>query len=312
MAIPKYDELFTPVLLCLKDGNEHKFKEIVAYCSDYSNLTDDEKATTTSSGQVLIANRVGWARAYLKKAGLIENTSRGVLRITNAGKEAIETPNTVIDIAYLMKFDSFKEFLCPDSTRQKDKQTGAEIQQSSELSSISPQEQIDNAMSAIRNALADELMDEVMKIDPYEFERLIIKLLVAMGYGSMLNNRNSVTKKSGDEGIDGVLTADKFGFDSIYIQAKQWKKDSVVGRPEIQKFGGAMMGQGASKGLFITTAKFSNEAREFARKNLQCKIVLVDGDALSKLMIEYDVGVSTVELYKIKKVDTDFFTDLSI
>ncbi len=152
-------------------------------------------------------------------------------------------------------------------------------------------------------------MDEILKISPYAFEKLIIRLLVAMGYGSMLNNQNAVTKQSGDEGIDGVLTADKFGFDSIYIQAKQWKIGSVVGRPDVQKFGGAMMGQGASKGLFITTARFTNEALDYAKKNLASKIVLVDGAALAKLMIEYDIGVTTVETYRVKQVDTDFFAD---
>ena len=164
-------------------------------------------------------------------------------------------------------------------------------------------------MLNLNSALADELMDEIMKIDPFAFEKLVVRLLIAMGYGSAFDNQNAVTKKSHDGGIDGILTADKFGFDSIYIQAKQWKADNVVSSPEIQKFVGAMMGHGASKGLFITTSRFSNEAKDFAQKNLQSKIVLVDGERLGKLMIEYDVGVSTVETYRIKKVDTDFFAD---
>lgn len=168
---------------------------------------------------------------------------------------------------------------------------------------------MESALSELNSDLADELTAEIMKISPYEFERLVAKLLIAMGYGTMEGNPDAVTKKSGDEGIDGVVSADKFGFDSIYIQAKQWQPDSVVGRPEVQKFLGALAGQGASKGIFITTAKYSREAAEFAAKQLHSKIVLVDGKQLAKLMIEYDLGVSSVATYKIKRIDSDFFDE---
>lgn len=308
IAIPKYDEMFKAFLNCLADGEEHPFKEIVAYCSDSFNLTEEERKLTTSSGQAIISNRVGWTRTYLKKAGLIVNTSRGILKITEEGKRVLS--EKIIDLDFLMKYESFREFVSRENNADKKKQQEEESIQGA-ISSFSPQEQIDNAISEMNHALADELMDEVIKISPYAFEKLIIDLLIAMGYGSPLNKQNAVTQKSGDEGIDGVLKADKFGFDSIYIQAKQWKTDSVVGRPEVQKFGGAMMGQGANKGLFITTAKFTNEAIDYAKKNLSSKIVLVDGETLAKLMIEYDIGVSTVKTYLVKKVDTDFFTDFS-
>lgn len=152
-------------------------------------------------------------------------------------------------------------------------------------------------------------MAEITRISPYDFERLVIQLLVKMGYGSSNLSCNTVTKKSGDEGIDGIVTADRFGFDTVYVQAKQWNKDTSIGRPEIQKFLGALAGQGATKGLFITTAHFSKEAKEFANKNLQSKIVLVDGEELCNLMIEFDLGVSTVEVYKIKRIDSDYFND---
>lgn len=305
MAIPKYDEMFKEFLTCLSDGKEHEFKEIVEFCSCYFKLNKEECQQTTSSGQSVISNRVGWTRTYLKKAGLIENTSRGILRITDSGKAALN--ESTIDIDYLKRFESFRSFVCPENTSSKSKIPGDPPLDSGV--SMSPQEKIDIAISELNNVLADELMDEIMKITPYSFEKLIIRLLIAMGYGSMLDNQNAVTKKSGDEGIDGILTADKFGFDSIYIQAKQWKSGSVVGRPDIQKFGGAMMGQGAMKGLFITTAKFSSDAVDYAQKNLASKIVLVDGETLAKLMIEYDIGVSTVETYRVKKVDYDFFSD---
>ena len=301
MAVPKYDEMYRAFLLCLQDGKEHKFKDIVRYCGDYHHLTQEDWAQVIPSGQLLITNRVGWTRTYLKKAGLVENSKVGVMHITKDGLEAVKSP--VIDNEYLMRFESFRVFVNGGDTGSNPVKPGGGD------NSLSPQERIDKAMEEINSALASELMEEIHKIDPYQFEHLVIRLLVAMGYGSMLNKGTIVTPKSGDEGIDGVLTADKLGFDSIYIQAKQWKQGSVVGRPELQKFVGAMAGQGAVKGLFITTAKFTNEAIDYAQKNLTSKIVLVDGDALTKLMIEHDVGVYTVNTYSVKKVDTDFFSD---
>ena len=308
MAIPRYNEFFPAFLLSLKDGNIHTFKEVINYCADAFSLSDEDRKLTMSSGKEYLSDRVGWARTYLKKAGLVVNTSRGKLQLTEEGLKVANSEAESVTLEYLTKYDSFNEFFQRKPSSKTDVSTPTKT--APEVVELSPQEQIDNAISAMNQALADELMDEVMKINPFDFEKLIIKLLVAMGYGSMLNNQNAVTKKSGDEGIDGVLTADKFGFDSIYIQAKQWKTGSVVGRPEVQKFGGAMMGQGANKGLFITTAKFTNEATEYAKKNLASKIVLVDGETLAKLMIEYDIGVSTVETYRVKKVDTDFFADI--
>ena len=154
-----------------------------------------------------------------------------------------------------------------------------------------------------------DVMSELLKMSPYDFENLIVRLLIKMGYGTLKQNEMAVTPKSGDEGIDGIVSADKFGFDSIYIQAKKWRSDSTVGRPEIQKFLGALAGQGATKGIFITTAHFSKEAIAFAEKQLHQKIVLVDGNQLTELMIEYNLGVSVVETYVVKRVDYDFFND---
>lgn len=308
MSIPKFNEFFPSFLLALKDGQVHHIKEITQICADAFHLTDEDRKATMLSGKEYLADRVGWARTYLKKAGLVVNAAKGKLQLTEEGIRVANTEPELVTLEYLTKYDSFVEFFGRKPVAEK-----IEPQKNNESINpdvvISPQEQIENAIEEMNSALADELMDEVMKINCYDFEKLIIKLLVAMGYGSMLNNQNAVTSKSGDEGIDGILTADKFGFDSIYIQAKRWKLGTAVGRPEIQKFGGAMMGQGANKGLFITTARFTNEAIEYAKKNLTSKIVLVDGDMLTKLMIEYDIGVSTVEIYRVKKVDSDFFAD---
>lgn len=198
-----------------------------------------------------------------------------------------------ITLKFLRQYEEFNEFYA------KPKDKGGEDITNSE----SPEELIENAVSSLNSSLADELMTEITKISSYDFEKLVVKPLVKMGYGSL----SKVTKKSGDEGIDGIVTADRFGFDTVYVQAKQWTKESAVSRPEIQKFLGALSGQGASKGLFITTAHFSKEAKEFADKILQSKIVLVDGQELCNLMIEFDLGVSTVQIYKVKRVDSDFF-----
>lgn len=168
---------------------------------------------------------------------------------------------------------------------------------------------LDTAVKKLNASLADDLLDEIMKINPYSFEKLVVDLLFKMGYGKPKDNPDAVTQKSGDEGIDGIVSADKFGFDSIYIQAKQWKTDSTVSRPEIQKFLGALAGQGATKGIFITTAQFSKEAKAFANKQLHSKIILVDGQELAELMIEYNLGVSTNRVYEVKRIDTDYFNE---
>ena len=308
MALPTYQEMMKPVLVCLQDKQIHSLSDIVDFCGKYHHLSEEEMNERIPSGQTTIRNRVSWAKSFLSKAGLLESVSRAQYRITDEGYKVCQS-GCVINDEYLMKhYPEFKEF----RTRRTKKEGGSNPDQT-ELTSnpqqLSPQEQIDSAINELNDALADDLMKEIMKISPYDFEKLIVKLLIAMGYGSMLDNQNAVTAKSGDEGIDGVLTADKFGFDSIYIQAKQWQDGNTVGRPNVQSFAGAMLGKGATKGLFITTAKFSKEAVNYARSNTAQKIVLVDGEALAKLMIDYDIGVYTIETYRIKKVDIDFFSD---
>ncbi|MBD5144866.1 MAG: restriction endonuclease [Ruminococcus sp.] len=303
MSIPKYIECFSPIMDCISDGKNYTVKEIRELFFKKSNISEEEKQQLLPSGMPIINNRIGWALTYLKKAGLIEYPQRGVCHITNRGKESIKNGTEHITLKYLQQFKEFNDF----HTSNKNKEKSENI--SDIINDESPDEQIQKAISKLNSSLADELMTEITRISPYDFERLVVRLLIKMGYGSPNFNDNAVTKKSGDEGIDGIVTADRFGFDTVYVQAKQWNKDKSVGRPEIQKFLGALAGQGATKGLFITTANFSKEAKEFANKNLQSKIVLVDGDELCNLMIEYDLGVSTVEIYKVKRIDTDYFND---
>lgn len=303
MAVPKYDEFMPSIIRCLGDGKVHSLKQLTEYCADEFQLSETDRAETLSSGQSKLHNRVGWAKSYLKKAGLIKSTKRAHFCLTEEGAKAFQAGANCVTLEYLSKYESFNEFQGRTAGVHKN------IAETEQIKTESPQEQIESALRALNDELAEDLMSEVMKISPYEFERLVVKLLIKMGYGTMEENKDAVTQKSGDEGIDGVVSADKFGFDSIYIQAKQWREDIVVGRPEIQKFLGALVGQGATKGIFITTSKFSKEAVNYAAKQLHNKIVLVDGKQLAKLMIDYDLGVSTVATYMVKRIDSDFFAE---
>ena len=299
MAIPKYFEFFPPIMEVLSDGKIHHFKEVRDYCVKYYSLTDEEQQEMLPSGNRSYVNdRVGWAKTYLKKAGLLVSPARSNYQITELGKDAIKKGVNHITVDFLKQFESFQQFYGR-------KETGPSYEKSNEVSvdlEQNPQEQMESSMRQINEALADDLMLEILKMSPYDFEKLVVQLLKNMGYGEPI-----ATKKSGDEGIDGLVKADKFGFDTIYVQAKQWKPDSTVSRPEIQKFLGALAGQGASKGLFITTAKYSSEAILFAQRHLQQKIILVDGEMLTRLMIEYNLGVSVETTYEVKRIDYDFF-----
>ena len=253
-----------------------------------------------SGRQTTFGNRVNWARTYLNKAGLIETPLRGRYRITDEGKKAL-TSGEKIDLKYLEKYDAFKAF---HSATTEGTQEDTE-----EASNESPMESLDAAFKQVNATLASELMDEIMKLSPTEFEKLVVKLLLQMGYGSGIDDAGMVTQRSNDGGIDGIIKEDQLGFSNIYIQAKQWAVDQTVGKPEIQKFVGALTGQQAQKGLFITTAKSSSGALQYAGNLLGTKVVLVDGGALTRLMIKHNVGVSIEHVYEVKRLDSDFFAD---
>lgn len=264
-------------------------------------LTEEDVAEMLPSGtQRTFDNRVAWARTYLDKAGLIETPMRGKYHITEEGIRALAS-NEKIDIAYLEKSEEFKNF--HNVTTQN---TSIEIQ---DEKNETPLEILESAHKQYLSALASQLMDEVMKLTPVEFERLVVKLLLKMGYGSGIEGAGMVTQASNDGGIDGIIKEDQLGFSHIYIQAKQWALEQIVGKPEIQKFVGALQGQQAQKGLFITTARFSSGAIQYANNLLGVKVVLVDGSALTKLMIKHSVGVSLEQTYEVKKIDSDFFAE---
>lgn len=234
----------------------------------------------------------------MDKAGLIETPSRGRYKITKEGLKAISSREK-IDLKFLERYDKFKKF-------RKNAENSAVDIVDNEINE-SPMEILDSAFQKVNDSLASQLMDEIINLSSFDFEKLVVKLLIKMGYGNGIDNAGFVTKASNDDGIDGIIKEDQLGFSSIYIQAKKWNVDQTVGRPEIQKFVGALSGQQAQKGLFITTAKFSSGAVKYADNLLGRKIVLIDGDVLTKLMIKHNVGVSVEQVYEVKKVDSDFF-----
>lgn len=305
MSIPKYNELYRPLLEYIRDGQARTTAELEEALARQFSLTDADRQERLSSGSLTFCNRIAWARTYLKKAGLVTSPKRGTVQITPEGKNAVDKPGLRIDNDFLATFPSFAEF-------QKDGQTAttAENRPSSLAEDEdSPQDSLDRAYTRIRQTLAEDVLTEIMRQTPAFFEQLVVRLLEVMGYGGSLENAGIVTRASGDEGIDGIVKQDKLGFDQIFIQAKRWDPTACVGRPDIQKFVGALAGQGATRGLFVTTAKFSEEAYTYARKQHTTKIVLVDGQKLAELMIDHNLGVTPIARYEVKRIDSDFFTE---
>ena len=299
MAVPKYNEFFPSFLKILGDGQEHDLKEIRAYCADSFQLSDEDRNAVIPSGRNMLIDRVGWAKTHLKKAGLIDSPSRAKFCITALGKEVLDK-GTELSLEYVHDLQVKNGGEIPEATSET-----AQV-----ADTQSPQEAIDLAMKQLKSGLADDLLSEVSRMNEYAFEQVVVDLLLKMGYGKPEENQGAVTKKSGDGGIDGIVRADRLGFDAVYTQAKRWKADSHVQRPDIQKFLGAMVEHGATKGLFITTGQFSSGARDCAEKNPGgYKIMLIDGKQLVELMIEYELGVTPVVTHKIMKIDYDYFSD---
>ena len=308
MAVPKYNEFFSPVLRALETGEIKHVAKIRKFALDYLNVSEeDRKEMLPSNTQRLVDNRVNWSITYLRKANLIERVARGKYKITNTGLRVLHEKKDHVELKDLYQFDSFRQFINTD-TLSEEKKDLSKPSVLEDLQEGTPQDNLNASMEQINKELSANLLSEIMERSPAFFEKMVVQLLLKMGYGSALED-GFVTGCSGDEGIDGIIREDKLGFSSIYIQAKRWAEDKAIGRPEIQKFLGALAGQGAQKGLFITTGTFTKEARSYVEKQLSTKIVLVDGEKLTKLMIEYNLGVSVETVYTIKKIDTDFFSE---
>jgi len=299
MPIPRFDEIMLPLLNHIRDGREYHMREVIDSLAQHFGLTDEERRALLPSGQPIFGNRVGWARTYLKKAGLLQSPRRGVIQITEAGKSVLEENPPYIGVDYLMRFESFREFKSSPSHQ------ASQLVETPDEEAMSPEEQLERAYQQCRQVLASEVLELVKRMPPDLFERLVVELLVKMGYGGSREEAGKAIGRSGDEGIDGVINEDRLGLDVVYIQAKRWA-NTPVGRPEVQKFVGALQGQRARKGVFITTARFTPEAREYAQR-VDAKVVLIDGETLAQLMIDYDVGVVPVANYQLKRIDYDFF-----
>lgn len=307
MAIPILWSLTFPLLKFLEDGKPHSMRDANEHLANEFKLTDDDRKELLPSGkQGRFQNRVAWARAELKMAGLIDNAGTGQVVITEKGREVLSSKPQVLNRTYFLRFPEYTEKI-----NKKKRDVGAkEVIETEEKSDNgqTPTEMMQNGYVAIRDALAIDLLDIVMKCSPIFFEKLVVELLVKMGYGGSIKDAGKAIGKSGDEGIDGTIKEDKLGLDIIYIQAKRWKSDSSVGRPEIQKFVGALAGQGAKKGIFITTSYFSDAALEYTPKN-ETKIVLIDGEQLAQLMIDYNLGVNLQQTFDVKRIDSDYFEE---
>lgn len=305
MSIPDYQSCMLPLLEFSKDGREHITLEAIESLAQHFNLTEEELSKLLPSGaQPVFTNRIGWARTYLKKAGLLEYPRRGQFKITDRGQEVLTQRPATINAAFLRQFSEFQEFL---SLNQPSLENGkAEIEMGGDKLQT-PEEQIEFAYSQIRSTLASELLSKIKSASPSFFERLVVDLLVKMGYGGTRGGAGKALGRSEDGGIDGIIKEDRLGLDVIYLQAKRWA-DAPVNRPEIQKFVGALTGQRARKGVFMTTSTFTKEAFDFASNN-EFKVILIDGTALTDLMIDFGVGVTPQVVYELKRIDSDYFIE---
>lgn len=301
MAIPDYQSLMLPLLKFVSDEKEHSLREATEALAQEFNLTETELAEMLPSARkTRFYDRVGWAGTYLRKAGLLGSSRRGRFQITRRGLDVLKHPPQSINVEFLEQFAEFVEFR---TRREKDDEKTAAV---AEVEPQTPGEAIEAAYQNLRQSLADEILQTIKGCSPSFFERLVVDVLVKMGYGGTRKDAGKAIGRSGDDGIDGIINEDRLGLDVIYIQAKKW--DNVVGRPEIQKFAGALQGQRAKKGIFITTSTFTKEAQDFASR-IDSKITLIDGEMLSQLMIDYNVGVNLLASYELKRLDSDYFIE---
>lgn len=303
MAIPDYQSLMLPVLQIASDGRDYQMKDIISCLIDSYGMTDEEKTRLLPSGTShVFGSRVAWAKTYLKQAGLLSSPRRGVFHITDDGLELLSKNPTFIDNTVLANYPAFIAFR--DRSRQSSSDFSEQVVMNELPLTQTPEDAMASAYKRLREELEIEVLEQVRKAPPSFFEQLVVDLVVAMGYGGSRQDAGRAIGKSGDGGIDGIIKEDKLGLDAIFLQAKRW--ESVVGRPEIQKFAGALQGQRANKGIFITTSSYSKDALDYVQQ-ISSKIILIDGGTLVRYMIDHNVGVSISGRYEIKRVDGDYF-----
>jgi restriction system protein len=305
MAIPDYQTVMLPLLKFTADQQEHSTREAIDSLAGHFRLTDAEREELLPSGQQSIfGNRVHWAAFYLRHAGLLERTRRGFYQLTPRGAQLLHQNPQRIDVKLLAQYPEFNEFTARSRKERNGQQPVETLEPPPQQQT--PEEMLEYGYQRIRQELAQELLARIKTCSPSFFERLVVELLVKMGYGGSRKDAGEAVGRSGDEGIDGIIKEDRLGLDTIYIQAKRWQ--GTVGRPEIHRFAGALLGQRARKGIFLTTSEFTRDARDYAG-NIDSKIVLIDGEQLAQLMIDHDVGVARASMYEIKRIDSDYFSE---
>lgn len=307
MPIPDFQTIMLPLLQHLSDGREHPNEETTEALATKFGLSKEELNELLPSGtQPVFVNRVAWAKSHMKMAGLVHAPKRAVYQITDRGRKLLASKPAAINMSALMEYPEYLEFRT--RKRKNHKETAHENEPDERVfSKLTPEELLDAAYIRIRQQVARELLDRVMGSPPQFFERLVVELLVAMGYGGSRQDAGRTIGRSGDGGVDGVIKEDRLGLDVVYVQAKRW--EGTVGRPEIQKFAGALQGQRAKKGVFITTTSLSKDAEDYAER-IDNRIVLIDGEALTDLMIDFNIGVTGVDTYEIKRIDSDYFEEV--
>jgi restriction system protein len=306
MAVPNFEVFMLPLLMLANDRQVHMINESVEKLAKQMSLTDEDRKELTLGGTVnRLKNRVRWARTYLTKAGLLSSAGKSAFRITERGIDVLKQPNTRIDSKYLRRFPEFSEFKRP-GTKSKVTDTGAMSELPLLVGEQTPDETLQSAYLALNQNLAEDLLEQVKGCTPDFFEKIVLDLLVAMGYGGSKGDAAQGIGGPGDEGVDGVIKEDRLGLDMVYVQAKKWA--NVVGRPTLQAFAGSLDGQRARKGVFITTSQFTQEAKDYVNR-IEKRIVLIDGEQLAQYMIDFGVGVTEVATYIVKKVDLDYFVD---
>ncbi|SHE34490.1 restriction system protein [Marinitoga hydrogenitolerans DSM 16785] len=302
MAIPTYDKLMLPLLNLISDKKIYNLKTCEKELAKQLELTDADLNKTLKSGKKVFYDRISWAKTYLEKSGLLKNIERGKFKITEEGMKLLQEKPKNIDKKLLLNYESFKEFY-QGSNNSKNRNDNTQTKNKT------PQELIEEAYLEFRSSLVEDLLSYLYKVSFDKFEKIVLDVLVKMGYGGNFENAKRNTKKTRDGGIDGIINEDRLGLDKIYIQAKKWDKNQIVGRPEIQKFSGALDTPGANKGIFITTSSFTKDAIDYVRGLNNKKIVLIDGELFANLMIDFNVGVYVQSSFEIKKIDTDYFEE---
>ena len=298
MPIPDFQTLMLPLLDFSGDEKEHSFKEAIPFLANQFNLTEEEKRELLPSGkQLRFNNRVYWSKTHLEKAGLLISPKRGIFIITKEGLEVLAAKRRSINTKFLEQYNKYRKFKNLNNIEKDLDTLKVSITET-------PEEALENAHQQLQENLATEILETIKQCSPSFFEYLVVDLLVTMGYGGSRKEAGQALRRSRDEGIDGIIKEDRLGLDIIYIQAKRW--ENIVGRPEIQKFAGALHGQRARKGIFITTSNFTKDAIEYVSR-IDTKIILLDGNSLTELMIEYNVGITSINKYEVKKIDSDYF-----